>query len=114
MHIYYLFLIKYDLVTLFQLILKTFAIQRKEGGTGRNIVISPLPACFPPEALFLRRHDLQPVAVRIRDKIDSHSRIFKHNTAHLLMKRMSRLIILCPECQMKFTLSQVVSLRMFL
>lgn len=61
-------------------------------------------------ASLLLRHNLDPVAVGIRDKVDSHSGILKTDAAHLLMLLMDCLVIIGMESQMELTLSQIVRL----
>ena len=56
--------------------------------------------------------DLQPIAVRVCDKIDAHLRILKDDAAHLLMQGMRSGVIIRLECQMELFLSDVVLLGM--
>lgn len=53
-------------------------------------------------------HDLQPVAVRVRDEIDAHGLVFKADTAHLLVQSVSGRIIVHGERQMELVFTQVV------
>ena len=57
-------------------------------------------------------NDLDPVAIRIGDKINPHGRIFKADTAHLLMLFMGSLIVIGPQCQMELALAQIILLGM--
>ena len=56
----------------------------------------------------LLRNDFQPVAVRIRDEIDSHRRIFKADAAHLFVEFMCCFKIICAESEMEFTVTQII------
>jgi hypothetical protein len=60
------------------------------------------------------REDLEPVAVRILNKVNPHGRIFKADAPHFLMQGMRGLKIVRTECQMEFFLSEVIFLRMIL
>ena len=53
-------------------------------------------------ALFFGRKDLQPVAVRVRDKVDSHFEVFEHDAAHLLMQGVRGFIIIRSEGKVEF------------
>ena len=54
------------------------------------------------------RHDLQPVIIRICNKVDPHLLIFKADASHLLVLRMGRLKIIHTECQMELIISQII------
>ena len=60
--------------------------------------------------LFFRGNNLQPIPVRICDKINSHRFVFVANTVHFLMQRMSRVEIFCFKGKMELILSKVIGL----
>ena len=57
-------------------------------------------------------NDLQPVAVGIGDEINAHGRIFKADTAHLLVQLVGRFVVIRLEGQVEFAFSQIISLGM--
>ena len=60
------------------------------------------------------RKDLQPVAVRILNKIYSHRRILEADAVHFLMKRVCAVEIIGAESQMELLLSQIIRFFMIL
>ena len=51
--------------------------------------------------LFPRRDNFQPVSIRVSDEIDTHSRIFKADAAHFLMKLVGFFKVIRAEGQME-------------
>ena len=68
------------------------------------LIRAPLASCG---------HDFQPRAIRILNKIDTHSGILIADTAHLFMEPVSRFKVIGTKGQMEFTFSQVVFGRVF-
>lgn len=58
--------------------------------------------------LFTFWHDLNPVSIRVSDKIDAHSRIFVTDAAHFLMLFMDAVVIIYMKSQMELTFSKIV------
>ena len=58
------------------------------------------------------RQNLKPVSIWIYNEIDSHRFIFEANTSHLFVLLIRCLIILCLECQVEFTFTQIIWLWM--
>ena len=61
---------------------------------------------------FLCRNNLQPVVIRIMNKINSHLFVLKADTAHLLMQSVRCLKIICCKSDMTLILAQLIGLRM--
>ena len=51
------------------------------------------------------RNDFNPIAVRVRDKINPHGRILKSNTSHRFVAFVEGLVLIGGKGQMKFLLS---------
>ena len=56
----------------------------------------------------LFRNNLNPVAIRIFNEVNSHLRILIADTSHLLMLFMGRFHIICCKCQVNLIISQIV------
>lgn len=54
------------------------------------------------------RDDLNPIPVRIIDKIDPHVRIFKADTSHLLMSFVEGVKLICHKGQVEFFIAKIV------
>jgi hypothetical protein len=53
-------------------------------------------------------YDLDPVTVRICDEVDSHTRVFKTDTAHLFVTFIETVEIIGYESKVKFAFSQII------
>ena len=53
-------------------------------------------------------HDLNPVSVRVIDKIDAHGWILKTDTAHFLVLFMETIHLIRGKSQMEFFISKIV------
>ena len=58
--------------------------------------------------LLMLWHDLDPVAVRICDEVNSHCRVFVADAAHFFMFSVDSLIVIYMKSQVKFTFTQIV------
>ena len=58
------------------------------------------------------RDDLQPVAVRVFDKINAHRGVFKADAVHLAVQRVRGVKIVCSEGKMELAFAEVIFLRM--
>ena len=57
----------------------------------------PAGVSLSPGHLFLLRHDLDPIAVRVGNEVDAHARVFKADAAHLLVLSIKVVVLVGDE-----------------